>query len=112
MLKLIAKVFKVSAGNQKLAELLFENLQEKKPKFSNEKINIQKVKNKKNKLEIKNYKLKKVDNNTIKLDKYSNNNNIGITTNNNINDISSIQLNKNEDRKNSFGNRNKIKEKR
>ena len=105
--KLIAKVFKVSTGNQKLTELLFENLQEKKPKINKEKINLLKV-IKKNKLEKKNYTLKKVDNNIIKLDKNSNNNNIGIVTNN-INDMSSIQLNYNEERKNSFGSRNKNK---
>ena len=35
--KSIAKVFKVSAGNQKLTELLFENLQETKKIISNEK---------------------------------------------------------------------------
>jgi len=106
--KLIAKVFKVSAGNQKLTELLFENLQEKQPKISNDKINGLKKKKKKNKLEKKINTIKRVDNNTLKLDKNSNNNNIGMTTNNNINDISSIQLNNNE-RKNSFGSRNKSK---
>ena len=106
--KLIAKVFKVSAGNQKLTELLFENLQEKQPKISNDKINGLKAKKKKNKLEKKINTIKRVDNNTLKLDKNSNNNNIGMTTNNNINDISSIQLNNNE-RKNSFGSRNKSK---
>jgi len=115
--KLIAKIFKVSAGNQKLTELLFENLQEKKSKISNGKVNILKLKNKKIK-EKKNNSIKKNDNSIIKIDKNSNNNNFfGNTTNNNmneyINDYSSIQLNNYdqgiktiEDRKNSFGSKN------
>ena len=120
--KLIAKIFKVSAGNQKLTELLFENLQEKKPKISNGKVNILKLKNKKNKADKKNNSIKKTDNNTSKLDKNFNINNlIGNTTNNNINeymnDYSSIQLNNNnqglepiDDRKYSFGSKiNKFK---
>jgi hypothetical protein len=107
--KLIAKVFKVSVGNQKLTELLFENLQEKKPKITKDKINFLKVKIKKNKLEKKNNTIKRVDNNSIKLERITNINNIGISTNNYINDISSIQLYNNEDRKNSFGSRNKKK---
>ena len=107
--KSIAKVFKVSAGNQKLTELLFENLQEKKNIINNEKKNILKTKTKKYKLEKKINTIKKFENNTIKFDKnYYNNNDVGITTNNNINELSSIQLNYNE-RKNSFGSRNKTK---
>jgi len=108
--KLIAKVFKVSAGNQKLTELLFENLQEKKSKISNDKVSILKIKSKKIKLEKKNNTIKKGDNNTIKSNNYNFN---GNTTNNNINDFSSIQLNnyeqglkKLEERKNSLGSRN------
>ena len=108
--KLIAKIFKVSAGNQKLTELLFENLQESKTKISNGKVNILKLKNKKIKVK-KNNSIKKNDNNT------NNNIIIGNTTNNNVNDYlndySSIQLNNNdqglqtiEDRKYSFGNKN------
>jgi len=111
--KLIAKIFKVSAGNQKLTELLFENLQEKKTKISNGKVNILKLKNKKIK-EKKNNSIKKNDNNT------NNNIIIGNTTNNNandyLNDYSSIQLNNNdqglqtiEDRKYSFGSKNNKK---
>ena len=39
--KLIAKIFKISSGNKKLTELLFENLQKKKPiKFNDEKFNM------------------------------------------------------------------------
>ena len=46
--KLIAKVFKVSSGNKKLTELLFENLQKKKPmKFNDERFKIMKLKPKK-----------------------------------------------------------------
>ena len=111
--KLIAKVFKVSAGNQKLTELLFENLQEKKSKMSNDKISILKFKNKKIKLEKKNNAIKKGDSNTIKCEN-SNNNFIGNTTNNNLNDYSSIHLNNyeqgikalGEKKNNSFGSRN------
>ena len=105
--KLIAKVFKVSAGNQKLTELLFENLQERKSKISNDKVSILKIKNKKNKMEKKKNSIKRGDNNTIRMEN-SNNNNIiiGNTTNNNINDYSSIQLRTLEERKNTFGSRN------
>ena len=39
--KLIAKIFKISSGNKKLTELLFENLQKKKPiKFNDERFNM------------------------------------------------------------------------
>ena len=116
--KLIAKVFKVSAGNKKLTELLFENLQENNPKINNDKLSILKLKNKKIKADKKNNANKKADNNCIKLEKNSNNNNFnGNTTNNNMNDYSSIQLNNVDqglklidDRKNSFGSKNnKIK---
>ena len=112
--KLIAKVFKVSAGNQKLTELLFENLQEKNHKINNGNLSILKLKNKKIKVDKKNNIIKKADNNIIKFEKNSINNIYnGNTTNNNINYYSSIQLNNIdqglnsvEDRKNSFGSKN------
>ena len=112
--KLIAKVFKISSGNQKLTELLFENLQEKKkPRINNEKFNVLKLKGKKFNSEKK-VTTKKNDNNTLKIDKSNNNNNI---TNINTNDLTSIQLTKTEQsrnigfqsvisRKNSFASRN------
>jgi hypothetical protein len=45
--KLIAKVFKISSGNKKLTELLFENLQEKPSKIKGERFNVLKLKQKK-----------------------------------------------------------------
>ena len=78
--KLITKVFKISSGNKKLTELLFENLQEtskstrKSERFSILKINKKKVVSE-----------KKID--TPK------NINKNYTTNNNFNEVSSIHLN-------------------
>ena len=81
--KLITKVFKISSGNKKLTELLFENLQER----PNRKVfSILESNKKKNLSEIK------IDT--------PNNNNKSNTANNNINEASSIQLNlQNEPRK-------------
>ena len=94
--KLIAKVFKISSGNKKLTELLFENLQEKKPgKIKNDKFNILKLKQKKLNVEKKINKKNNNDNNNLQLKKiYTNNNNNNITlTNNNLNDASSAKIN-------------------
>ena len=82
--KLIAKVFKVSSGNKKLTELLFENLQEKIAlRLNKKKITAgNKISTPKH---FVNYSL---HNNN----KFVKNN----TTNNNINDASSIQLSSNK----------------
>ena len=99
----IAKIFKISSGNKKLTELLFENLKEKpnKPKKSN-KINIEpfnalKVKVKNNHQSIKKFSSIKKNlsnknlSNLNNINNYNNlnKNNVGNTTNNNINDVSS-----------------------
>ena len=98
---LIAKFFKISSGNKKLTELLFENLKEKpnktkKPsKINNEPFNILKGKGKSNNQSIKKFtSIKKnlSNNNIFNLNNTNNNlnkSNIGNTTNNNINDVSS-----------------------
>ena len=96
--KLIAKVFKISSGNKKLTELLFENLQEKKPnKIKGGKINAFILKQKKVNSERKLNKKNNNDNNNSQLQKiYTNhlNNNNNITlTNNNLNDASSLKIN-------------------
>ena len=81
--KLITKVFKISSGNKKLTELLFENLQERP---SRKKFSVLKINKKKN-LSEKNIDTPK-------------NSNKNYTTNNNLNEASSIQLNsQNEPRK-------------
>ena len=41
--KIIAKIFKISSGNKKLTELLFENLQKKPKNLSGKKINHLKI---------------------------------------------------------------------
>ena len=93
--KLIAKVFKISSGNKKLTELLFENLQEKKPnKIKNDKFSILKLKRKKLNLEKKINKKNNNDNNNLQIKKiYTNNNNNITLTNNNLNDASSAIIN-------------------
>ena len=96
--RLIAKVFKISSGNKKLTELLFENLQEKKPnKIKGGKINAFILKQKKVNSERKLNKKNNNDNNNSQLQKiYTNhlNNNNNITlTNNNLNDASSLKIN-------------------
>jgi hypothetical protein len=66
--KIIAKIFKVSSGNKKLTELLFENLQKKKPlKFKDEKFNLLKLNSKKHHSDKKlNLTFKKKENSIIK----------------------------------------------
>lgn len=98
---LIAKIFKISSGNKKLTELLFENLKEKPNKtkipnkINNEPFNILKGKGKSNNQSIKKFtSIKKnlSNNNILNLNNTNNNlnkSNIGNTTNNNINDVSS-----------------------
>jgi len=97
--KLIAKVFKISSGNKKLTELLFENLQEKKQnkikgdrfsffKFKQKNENSDKKINKKNNDGNKS-QIKKMNTNN---NNNSNNNNISLT-NNNLNDASSLKMN-------------------
>ena len=89
--KLIAKVFKISSGNKKLTELLFENLQENKLKKIRtekyDKYNLLKINKKKFSSDRK---IKKIDNNNS-YNKINVTNNI-ISTNNIINDASSVQI--------------------
>ena len=107
--KLIAKVFKISSGNKKLTELLFENLQVKPNKIQGERFSILKLKQKKvnsekkigKKGEISNSQINKnniINNNNMTL---SNNNNITLT-NNNLNDASSVKINTQNDQSKSL----------
>jgi len=97
--KLIAKVFKISSGNKKLTELLFENLQEKKPnKIKGDRISILKLKQKKVNSEKKiNKKNNNDNNNNSQLKKTNTNNNNVTLTNNNLNDASSLKINSQSD---------------
>ena len=101
---LIAKIFKVSSGNKKLTELLFENLKEKSNKvnkINDEPFNILKSKAKSNHQSIKKFNSinKNLSNSNLfnpnaisnKLN-INKNNNFGNTTNNNINDASSSYI--------------------
>ena len=83
MFKSIAKIFKISSGNKKLTELLFENLHKKKPI----KLNFEKINNLKTKLN---------------LEKNSNiiSQNDNKSSNKNITDFSSNRLTHPESRKN------------
>ena len=105
---LLAKIFKISSGNKKLTELLFENLKEK-PNIqnkinNNEQFNILKSKAKSNHQSIKKLGIEtNLSNKNLSLVNHINNNNnnnnnqnyiekminVGNTTNNNINDVSS-----------------------
>jgi len=107
--KLIAKVFKISSGNKKLTELLFENLQVKPNKIQGERFSILKLKQKKvnsekkigKKGDISNSQINKnniINNNNMTL---SNNNNITLT-NNNLNDASSVKINTQNDQSKSL----------
>ena len=107
--KLIAKVFKISSGNKKLTELLFENLQVKPNKIQGERFSVLKLKQKKvnsekkigKKGEISNSQINKnniINNNNMTL---SNNNNITLT-NNNLNDASSVKINTQNDQSKSL----------
>ena len=74
--KLITKVFKISSGNKKLTELLFENLQER-PYKNRQRFSILKINKKKN------FSEKKID---------VQKNNKNYTSTNNLNEASSIHL--------------------
>ena len=74
--KLITKVFKISSGNKKLTELLFENLQER-PNKNRQRFSILKINKKKN------FSEKKID---------VQKNNKNYTSTNNLNEASSIHL--------------------
>ena len=110
LFKFIAKVFKISSGNQKLTELLFENLQEKSSRIKKNKINDINIKKKRTfmdrKLESKN---SKTENSKINMNNENNNNNININENlnnnsriNNNSDYSSFKLNQQDKMKNIF----------
>ena len=99
---LIAKVFKVSSGNKKLTELLFENLKEKPNKINKineEPFNVLKAKAKSNHQSVKKFNSinKNLSNNNLpyptgvsnRNNNFNRSNNFGNTTNNNINDVSS-----------------------
>ena len=87
--KMIAKILKISSGNKKLTELLFENLQEKKQITRNRSFNLPRIKSLKINQENKTNKLKRNYLNTSKADK-SNTENNNIISNNN--DYSFVQL--------------------
>ena len=83
--KVIAKIFKISSGNKKLTELLFENLQRKKPmRFKEEKFNI------------------------FEIDKISSDKNIS-KINKNVSDYSSVQITYNQSKNVFFLNNKSIK---
>ena len=95
---IIAKIFKVSSGNKKLTELLFENLKEKpkQSKINNEPFVTLKMKAKSNHQSVKKFNSikKNLSNNNInEISNINNNNNKSnnffYSTNNNMNDASS-----------------------
>jgi hypothetical protein len=90
----VAKVLKVSAGNRKMTELLFENLKKQKIKIHNEHFNSIKIdQNKINDVkEIKNIKLNKKRVSASNISKNFNNN----LSAKNMNDVSSFELNHRE----------------
>ena len=105
--KMIAKVFKISSGNKKLTELLFENLQEKQNKVVNpQKFSALNLKLNKKKIISEKKFLKNNNSNILQNNQISLNNN---TTNNKINDASSIQLSQYEEGKMMFQGINKRK---
>ena len=83
--KIIAKIFKISSGNKKLTELLFENLKKKKIVINNEQYSPINFKRKSVFMDKKLNVAKKLNNDNA-------NNNINSTANKNNNDISSIKL--------------------
>jgi hypothetical protein len=110
--KLITKVFKISSGNKKLTELLFENLQEKPNKIKGERFNVLKLKQKKVSSEKKIPKKNEINNSQLNKNFTNNNNNMTLTNNNNISltnnnlyDASSVKINtQNEQSKSLFKN--------
>ena len=114
--KLITKVFKISSGNKKLTELLFENLQEKPNKIKGEGFSVLKLKLKKVNSEKKIAKKNEINNLQINKNYTNNNNNMTLTNNNNItlhnnlNDASSVKINTHNDQtKFLFKNKNRRK---
>ena len=85
--RIIAKILKISSGNRKLTELLFENLKKKKIKIHNEQFNTLKLESKK----MNDKRKSKVYENNLPSNKNANN---SISGNKNMNDISSIELNR------------------
>ena len=88
--KLIAKIFKISSGNKKLTELLFENLQEKPRRKSGDKFSVLKINKKKIFSEKKVSTPKKASNSQSKI-------NLHNTASHNVNDVSSLQLSSQND---------------
>ena len=84
--RIIAKIFKISSGNKKLTELLFENLKEKKTFFT-KKIFSSDIHLMTSKKTDKNYEMNNLDNSNNNI-----NNNSNILFFQNLNDFSSIQL--------------------
>ena len=107
--KFIAKVFKISAGNKKLTELLFENLQEKPSKIKTNKISEIDLIKKKSFYDKKNEKgllnIKNNNENKFEINK-NNNNTSSINNHNNTSELSSINLNQHEQMKNMLKNHN------
>jgi len=116
LFKFVAKVFKISSGNKKLTELLFENLQEKPSKIKKTKINEFNISKKKSFADKKSLN-KMIFNNSsktpknrneshlnIKLnyeDKLNNINNTIVNNNNNdISELSSIKMNQKDKARN------------
>ena len=114
--KFIAKVFKISSGNKKLTELLFENLQERPSKIKKNKINELNYNKRKSFIDKQN-QIKRMSNNNIYTVNNKNesnndinnnisfnddklNNNISVINNNNISEYSSINLTNQEQRRN------------
>ena len=89
--KLTAKIFKISSGNKKLTELLFENLQEKPVKNKTEKrVSILQYKQKKLNSEKRVSNKRESMHNSL-INKNYTNKNIS-SSNNNLNDASSVNL--------------------
>ena len=88
--RIIAKILKISSGNRKLTELLFENLKKKKIKIHNEQFNTLKLESK---------KMNEKRKSKIYENNFSNKNNNSISGIKNNNDISSIELNRDPGKK-------------
>ena len=133
LFKFVAKVFKISAGNKKLTELLFENLQVKPSKIKKNKIEEFNISKKKSfmdkkllyKINFNNYSKTPKNKNESHLkikynydDKLININNTNINNNNDISELSSIKINQKDktrnilknsiEKKNSIERRNKM----
>ena len=113
---IVARAFKISSGNKKLTELLFENLTKKKIKISNEQFNSLKLYQKNSELK-NNYRKSARD--SISINK-KNVEDISYVKLKSINEISSVNLNcrnsekkylGNIERKNSLENKSKRKSK-